>query len=448
MGAAPVCTHTRRVRVAAIAVGAVLGLVCSGAAATSESDVWGIELESHQNISVADLVRFRRQGLNTVVIDPARVKPGQRQRLVSLARRAGLAVAVPRSAATPMLVGLCRAERRGLSRSCTLRGTFSKECGRARPARRRGLRRPEDLEAVAAQVPPRSQDEDAYRRDRSTLVEQARSRGLGPCGRNCGGGSHARSHGQRAFGRAAEPSVIPLAGQERPGCGNENDVSRYDAPERPWRRRRRGSLSDELHAPLGGVARRSERGGLRRLSKRRARRHGRRAPDRPRGPRLRNVVHVLDRRLRRCTEPVAADDRRRLDLGLRRWWRRRRRAASVHAIRALLLHVLADEHHDRVEPVDRQRRGLRLRRVSQRLARRIDGTADLDGSGPRLRNDVLPGSRRLRRSWEPLHQGSGECIHACLRGGRRHHAPVRTRLADRDLPLADLDLRVLDSVHG
>lgn len=120
MGAAPACTRTRRVYVAATAVIAVLGLICTGAAATSESDVWGIELEGHKTLSATDLVRFRRQGLNTVVVDPARVKPAQRQRLVRLARRAGMAVAVPRSAATPTLVSLCRAERRGPARSCTL----------------------------------------------------------------------------------------------------------------------------------------------------------------------------------------------------------------------------------------------------------------------------------------------------------------------------------------
>ena len=119
MGAAPSCRRTRGAFAAAAAVVAFCGLAFNAAAVTKPSSVWGVELPTHKNLAVADLVRLHKRGLNALVVDPSRFGSRERGQLAAAARRAGMVVAFPQPAKT-RTAAQCASARRGPARTCAL----------------------------------------------------------------------------------------------------------------------------------------------------------------------------------------------------------------------------------------------------------------------------------------------------------------------------------------
>ena len=99
----------------------LLGLSLAGAAAPAGklAVVWGIELAPAKSSGPTDLARLHRQGLNALLLDPARMGAGERGRLTVSAHRLGMLVAVPRRGPSSSLAAWCRAERRSAAKSCT-----------------------------------------------------------------------------------------------------------------------------------------------------------------------------------------------------------------------------------------------------------------------------------------------------------------------------------------
>ena len=176
--------------------------------------VWGIELAPARGSGQADLNRLHRQGLNALLLGPARVGAAERARLTISARRLGMLVAVPRRDASSSLAAWCRAERRAAANSCTAL-ELAACCSRTGAPERGGFRRRAAHRPGSAALPTRRARQDAHPRRRPTVGTPARPYGLGAGGADRLEGSDTGSRGQRRLCVAALACPVSLAAPSR-----------------------------------------------------------------------------------------------------------------------------------------------------------------------------------------------------------------------------------------